>query len=53
MRDISVLESNQNPKLYAVIFIHLYLRDEVMDKVPKRSHNSHQALTSKIENIKT
>jgi hypothetical protein len=36
-----------------VIFIYLYLKDEVMDKMSKQSHDSHQVLTSKIENIKT
>jgi hypothetical protein len=34
-----------------VIFIHLYLSDEVVDKVPKQSHDSHQALTSMKLNI--
>jgi hypothetical protein len=34
-----------------VIFIYLYLEDEVMDKVPKRSHDSHQTLTSMKQNI--
>jgi hypothetical protein len=51
IRDISILESNRNPKRYVVIFIYLYLKDEVVDRVPKRSHDSHQALTS-IKNIK-
>jgi hypothetical protein len=40
-----------NPQLYAVIFIYLYLEDEVMNKVPKRSHDSHQTLTSMKQNI--
>jgi hypothetical protein len=40
------------PKLYAVIFIYLYLRDEVVDKVPKQSHDSYQELTSMKQNIK-
>jgi hypothetical protein len=40
------------PKLYAVIFIFLYLGDEVMDKVPKQSHDSYQALTGMKQNIK-
>jgi hypothetical protein len=31
------------PKLYGVIFIYLYFGDKVVDKVPKQSHNSHQA----------
>jgi hypothetical protein len=44
---------NRTPKLYAVIFIYLYLSDEVMDKVPKQSHDSHQALTSMQQNIHT
>jgi hypothetical protein len=46
IRDLSILESNRNPKLYALIFIHLYSKDEVMDKVLKRSHDSNQTLTS-------
>jgi hypothetical protein len=50
-RCINILESNHTPKLYVVIFIYLYLSDEVMDKVPKQSHNSHQALTSMKQNI--
>jgi hypothetical protein len=29
-----------------VVFIYLYLKDEVMEKVSKRSHDSHQTLTS-------
>jgi hypothetical protein len=45
-RCINISESNRSPKLYVVIFIYLYLSDEVMDKVPKQFHNSHQALTS-------
>jgi hypothetical protein len=36
-----------------VIFIYLYLSDEVVDKVPKQSHDSHQALTSMQQNIHT
>jgi hypothetical protein len=40
------------PQLYAVIFIYLYLGDEVVVKVPKQSHDSHQALTSMKQNIK-
>jgi hypothetical protein len=40
-RCINILELNHTPKLYAVIFIYLYLSDEVMDKVPKQSHDSH------------
>jgi hypothetical protein len=39
------------PQLYVVIFIHIYLSDEVVDKVPKQSHDSHQALTSMKQNI--
>jgi hypothetical protein len=35
-----------------VIFIYLYLSDEVVDKVPKQSHDSHQALTSMKQNIR-
>jgi hypothetical protein len=50
-RCINISESNRTPKLYAMIFIYLYLSDEVMDKVPKQSHNSHQALTSMKQNI--
>jgi hypothetical protein len=34
-----------------VIFIYLYLEDEVVDKVPKGPHNSHQTLTSMKQNI--
>jgi hypothetical protein len=34
-----------------VIFIYLYLIDEVGDKVSKRSHDSHQTLTSMKQNI--
>jgi hypothetical protein len=52
-RCINILESNRTPKLYAVIFISLYLSDEVEDKVPKQSHDSHQALTSMQQNIHT
>jgi hypothetical protein len=52
-RCINILESNCTPKLYAVIFIYLYLSDEVVDKVPKQSHNSHQALTNMQQNIHT
>jgi hypothetical protein len=52
-RHIIILESNRTPKLYAVIFIYLYLSDEVVDKVPKQSHDSHQALTSMQPNIHT
>jgi hypothetical protein len=40
------------PKLYAMIFIYLYLGDEVVDKVLKQYHDSHQALTSMKQNIK-
>jgi hypothetical protein len=40
------------PKLYDVIFIYLYLGDEVVNKVLKQSHESHQALTSMKQNIK-
>jgi hypothetical protein len=40
-----------NPQVYAVIFIYLYLEDVVMDKVSKRSHDSHQTLTSMKQNI--
>jgi hypothetical protein len=50
-RCIIISESNRTPKLYVVIFIYLYLSDEVVDKVPKQSHNSHQALTSMQQNI--
>jgi hypothetical protein len=32
-RDMSFFESK--PRLYDVIFINLYLKDEVVDKVPK------------------
>jgi hypothetical protein len=35
-----------------MIFIYLYLRDEVVDKVPKQSHDSHQVLTRMKQNIK-
>jgi hypothetical protein len=49
----NISESNRTPELYAVIFIYLYLSDEVMDKMPKQSHNSHQALTSMQQNIHT
>jgi hypothetical protein len=52
-RHIIILELNYTPKLYAVIFIYLYLSDEVMDKVPKQSHDSHEALTSMQPNIHT
>jgi hypothetical protein len=52
-RHIIILELNRTPKLYAVIFIYLYLSDEVVDKVPKQSHDSHQALTSIQPNIHT
>jgi hypothetical protein len=52
-RRIVILESNRTPKLYAMIFIFLYLSDEVMDKVLKQSHDSHQALTSMQPNIHT
>jgi hypothetical protein len=52
-RCINISESNRTPKLYAVIFIYLYLSDEVVDMVPKQSHDSHQALTSIQENIHT
>jgi hypothetical protein len=50
-RCINILESNRTPKLYAAIFIYLYLSDEVVDKVSKQSHDSHQALTSMQPNI--
>jgi hypothetical protein len=49
----NISESNHTPKLYAVIFIYFYLSDEVVDKVPKQSHDSHQALTSMQQNIHT
>jgi hypothetical protein len=52
-RCIDILESNHTPKLYVVIFIYLYLSDEVVDKVPKQSHDLHQALTSMQQNIHT
>jgi hypothetical protein len=52
-RFINISESNRIPKLYDVIFIYLYLSDEVVDKVPKQSHVSHQALTSMKQNIHT
>jgi hypothetical protein len=52
-RCINISESNRTPKLYAVIFIYLYLSDEVVDKVLKQSHDSHQALTSMHQNIHT
>jgi hypothetical protein len=52
-RCINISESNHTPKLYAVIFIYIYLSDEVVDKVPKQSHDSHQALTSMQQNIHT
>jgi hypothetical protein len=52
-RCINILESNRTLKLYAVIFIYLYLSDEVVDKGPKQSHDSHQALTSMQQNIHT
>jgi hypothetical protein len=45
-RCINISGLNHTPKLYAVIFVCLYLSDEVMDKVPKQSRDSHQALTS-------
>jgi hypothetical protein len=50
---IIILELNRTPKPYAVIFIYLYLSDEVVDKVPKQSHESHEALTSMQPNIHT
>jgi hypothetical protein len=50
-RCINISELNRTPKLYVVIFIYLYLSDEVVDKVPKQSHDSHQALTSMKQNI--
>jgi hypothetical protein len=34
-----------------MIFIYLYLKDEVVDKVPKRSHDSQQTLKSMKQNI--
>jgi hypothetical protein len=52
-RCINISESNCIPKLYAVIFIYLYLSDEVVDNVQKQSHDSHQALTSMQQNIHT
>jgi hypothetical protein len=52
-RCINISESNHTPKLYAMIFIYLYLSDEVVDKVLKQSHDSHQALTSMQQNIHT
>jgi hypothetical protein len=52
-RCINISESNRTLKLYGVMFIYLYLSDEVMDKVPKQSHDSHQALTSMQQNIHT
>jgi hypothetical protein len=52
-RRIIILELNCTPKLYVVIFIYLYLSDEVMDKVLKQSHNSHQALTTMQPNNHT
>jgi hypothetical protein len=52
-RCINISESNRTPKLYAMIFIYLYLCDEVVDKVLKQSHDSHQALTSLKQNIHT
>jgi hypothetical protein len=52
-RCINISELNRTPKLYDMIFIYLYLSDEVMDKVPKQSHDSHQALTSMQQNIHT
>jgi hypothetical protein len=52
-RCINISELNCTPKLYAVIFIYLYLSDEVGDKVPKQSHDSHQELTSMQQNIHT
>jgi hypothetical protein len=36
-----------------MILIYLYLSDEVVDKVPKQSDDSHQALTSMQQNIHT
>jgi hypothetical protein len=52
-RCINILESNRTPKLYDVSFIYLYLSDEVVDKVLKQSHDSHQALTSMQQKIHT
>jgi hypothetical protein len=52
-RRIIILELNRTPKLYAMIFIYLYLSDEVVDKVLKHSHDSHQALTSMQPNNHT
>jgi hypothetical protein len=52
-RSINISESNRTPKLYAMILIYLYLSDEVVDKVPKQSDDSHQALTSMQQNIHT
>jgi hypothetical protein len=52
-RCINFSELNRTPKLYAVIFIYLYLSDEVMDKVPKQSHGSHQSLAGMQQNIHT
>jgi hypothetical protein len=52
-RCINISELNHTPKLYAVIFIYLYLSDEVMVKVPKQSHDSHQALTRMQQNMHT
>jgi hypothetical protein len=39
--------------IYAVIFIYPYLSDEVVDKMPKQSHDSHQALASMQPDIHT
>jgi hypothetical protein len=52
-RCINISELNHTPKLYVVIFIYLYLSDEVVDKVLKQSHSSHQALKSMEQNIHT
>jgi hypothetical protein len=52
-RCINILESNRTPKLYPMIFIYLYLSDEVMDMVLKQHHDSHQALTCMQQNIHT
>jgi hypothetical protein len=52
-RYINISKLNCTPKPYAVIFIYLYLSDEAMGKVPKQSHDSHQALTSMKQNIHT
>jgi hypothetical protein len=52
-RCINISESNCTPKQYVVIFIYLYLSDDVVDKVLKQSHDSHQALTSMQQNIHT